>query len=1111
MSTRRRRGWPGRLGLFAEFDPASRARRARTTLDVRECSSSALWKRREALNIALITGAHSAMPTSHFCLFLVATVHGFPSLPTAYRPADLPPVHVHLVPHTHDDVGWLKTLDQYHTGSNNSIQHANVGRVITSVVESLSRDPARKFIYAEVAFFQRWWRVQSNATQAQVRKLVDAKQLTFVNGGWCMHDEAVPHYIDMVDQQTLGHSYLKDELSVVPVVGWQIDPFGHSATQAALLSAESGFDGLFFGRMDYQDLDNRLKNKAAEWMWRPSFSLGGDAQVFAGLTGSYGGNYGPPGGFCWDVHCNDEPMQDDPSLDGYNVDSRVADFVEAARWQANRTRGAHVLFTMGSDFQYEQAEQWFDNMDKLIKYANAASAKTGVTVGYSSMNEYVSAKLAEPGVEYPLYTDDFYPYADGPHMFWTGFFTSRPALKRYVRTSSSLLQAARQVIALAAVAPADTTLAFEQAIGVAQHHDAVTGTEMQHVAFDYARRIHRGAAEMDRGVGASIDHLLGQTSPGSWTRCEGLNVSVCALTQAAGSVAGHDTPFVLYNSLAQEQTFLIGLPVSSSHLKVVQQSTGVVLPSQIVKSPWPVTNYEPDNTPNAAPLTAYFEATLSAMSLTSFVLRPTSAMSSAKPAAVAAAVPTSAAPAAATAAAPFSVSNGFVSLDFDASGALRKLRRLGSGSLPATPLTIEPRAYTPHKAIKDSREDDQPSGAYMFRPKSTAAPLRADGVPASFELIGSSGDLVQEVRQRWTSWCNVTIRLRQGRPTFEMEVTAGPLPAVNGTELILRLTSTIASNASLYTDSNAREMLHRVRDFRSSWTLKQTEPVAGNYYPATTAAYIKDASAQLTLLVDAAQGVASLADGQLEVMVHRRLTQDDSRGVSEPLNETEYTKPYVGTNEPDGGGLVDGNGVRVDLASAGGEHSGRGLIVRGKYVVSLERPDDAAAVWRPAMDALYAAPTPYFGTGISATPNAKTVPATTRAVVSSLSQALPPNVQIVTLRRLNSGEVLLRLAHQFGINEHPALSRPVSVDLASLFAPEVLAVSSAVEMTLTANQRKDELLKRRQSQPAWRVVGESVGPPGTHAWRRVPPLDWATSTVISLGPLEIKTFLLRLA
>ena len=39
-----------------------------------------------------------------------------------------------------------------------------------------------------------------------------------------------------------------------------------------------------------------------------------------------------------------------------------------------------------------------------------------------------------------LKTDDFFPYADCPHCYWTGYFTSRPALKRYVRYNNNLLQ-----------------------------------------------------------------------------------------------------------------------------------------------------------------------------------------------------------------------------------------------------------------------------------------------------------------------------------------------------------------------------------------------------------------------------------------------------------------------------------------------------------------------------------------------------------------------------------------------------------------------------------------------------------------------------------------------
>jgi len=49
-----------------------------------------------------------------------------------------------------------------------------------------------------------------------------------------------------------GCRFLNATFGINPKVAWQIDPFGHSATQAALLSAAAGFEALFFGRADYQ-------------------------------------------------------------------------------------------------------------------------------------------------------------------------------------------------------------------------------------------------------------------------------------------------------------------------------------------------------------------------------------------------------------------------------------------------------------------------------------------------------------------------------------------------------------------------------------------------------------------------------------------------------------------------------------------------------------------------------------------------------------------------------------------------------------------------------------------------------------------------------------------
>lgn len=55
----------------------------------------------------------------------------------------------------------------------NDIQHAGVQYILDSVVDQLLKNPDRRFIYVESAFFYRWWKQQSSAMQQTVRQLVN--------------------------------------------------------------------------------------------------------------------------------------------------------------------------------------------------------------------------------------------------------------------------------------------------------------------------------------------------------------------------------------------------------------------------------------------------------------------------------------------------------------------------------------------------------------------------------------------------------------------------------------------------------------------------------------------------------------------------------------------------------------------------------------------------------------------------------------------------------------------------------------------------------------------------------------------------------------------------
>ncbi|KAG8388777.1 hypothetical protein BUALT_Bualt02G0160500 [Buddleja alternifolia] len=966
-------------------------------------------------------------------------------------------LNVHLVAHSHDDVGWLKTIDQYYVGSNNSIQGACVENVLDSVVVALRRDPNRKFIFAEMAFFDRWWEEQSPEIQEEVRKLVDSGQLEFVNGGWCMHDEATTHYVDMIDQTTLGHRFIKAQFNKTPRAGWQIDPFGHSAVQAYLLTAELGFDSIHFARIDYQDRAKRKGDKSLEVIWQGSRTFGPSSQIFAN---AFPVHYSPPNGFHFEVNDDFSPVQDNPLLFDFNVEARVSDFISAAMTQANVTRTNHIMWTMGDDFQYQYAESWFKQMDKLIHYVN----KDGrVNALYSTPSIYTDAKHAATNESWPLKVDDYFPYADSANAYWTGFYTSRPALKRYVRLLSGYYLAARQLeFLMGRISNSSNTDGLGDALGIAQHHDAITGTAKQHTTNDYAKRLAIGASEAEIVVNSALSCLVDSKPRGhcgdaassvTFDQCQLLNISFCPPTE--GDIPqGKSLVVVAYNSLGWNRTDFIRIPVNHDNL-FVKDSTGKVIESQYVEVDSSTKNlkklyveaYTGISDTHAAKYWLVFPASVPPLGWSTYFISQKGksrrkgyvTMMQEKE--------------------TIEIGQGNLKLSFSSSsGQLKRMYNSKTG----IDLPIQ-QSYLWYSSSQGDNADPQSSGAYIFRPDGSHPSVVSRSVP----LKVIRGPLVDEVHQQFSSWIYQITRVYKDKEHAEVEFTIGPVPTNDsvGKEVITRLTANMATDKVFYTDSNGRDFLKRVRDYRADWPLTVTQPVAGNYYPINLGIYVEDKKSEFSVMVDRATGGSSIHDGEIELMLHRRMINDDSRGVGEPLDESVCVKDVC-----------------------------EGLTVRGNYYISINEIGKGARWRRTIGQEIYS---PFLLAFSRDNPEKWK---STKGTAMESNYELPRNVALITLQEMGVGSVLVRLAHLYEGGEDKDYSTLAKVELKKMFAGKKINVVK--EMSLSANQETSEM-KRMMN---WAVKGES-GSEAEAAPIRGGHVDMST-LIVELGPMEIRTFIL---
>ncbi|CAL1684554.1 unnamed protein product [Lasius platythorax] len=949
-------------------------------------------------------------------------------------------LNIHMVSHTHDDVGWLKTVDQYYFGSRSTIQKAGVQYILDSVIKALLADPNRRFIYVETSFFWKWWLRQNEKVQADVKMLINEGRLEFIGGAWSMNDEACTHYHSLVDQFTWGFRRLNDTFGSCarPHIGWQIDPFGHSREQASLF-AQMGFDGMLFGRIDYQDKIKRLSEQSMEFIWESSPSLGKRANLFT--TAMYN-TYSPPPGFCFDVLCADDPMIDDPDSPDYNIDKKIDDFLRYAVVQANYYRTNHIILTMGGDFTYQHAEMYFTNLDKLIRYTNQRNGSS-VNVIYSTPSCYLKA-LNDKKLQWPTKNDDFFPYASDPHSYWTGYFSSRPTSKYFERMGNNLLQTSKQLVTLMNLKNHTEHLDhFREAMGVMQHHDAVTGTEKQLVANDYARLLYKSMSHAGEMISEAVGKWSGLANEPSVKvfTCLELNISSCAFSEQNDMFI-----VVVYNPLSRPVSTYVRLPVKENSYSVLSlNDDGLFQDMQMVPIPERVQKI-PGRLSNAVNEVVFRVENIPALGLKFYAVAKQSReeiIEQSEPA-------------------EFISSELYnISINDDGNLIVRWNKQNNMNLV---------QSFHFYEGAEGNNEisANRSSGAYIFRPKETSA--------RNFEYTGSykiyKGPIVEELHHTINEWVSQVVRIYPEEEHIEFDWLVGPIPAKDkvGKEIVTRYSSNLKTDNVFYTDSNGREMLKRVRNYRPTWDLELKEPISGNYYPVTSKISIKDEEKQLKLSVlnDRAQGGSSLQDGAVELMIHRRLLKDDAFGVNEALNETAF---------------------------------GEGLVARGThYLFGGKVKNVDKFVLKEKELALKLALHPWI-LGVSLDWNSiDNMRDKFQTFFSGLMKALPPNVHILTLEPWKDDTILLRLEHIFEVGETQYMSQPVEVNIQDLFS--TFSIQSIQETTLGANQLLSE-----NNRMKWEPETNNIT---LNKEENIQPVEIHDNIInVLLKPMEIRTFILK--
>jgi len=349
---------------------------------------------------------------------------------------------------------------------------------------------------------------------------------------------------------------------------------------------------------------------------------------------------------------------------------------------------------------------------------------------------------------------------------------------------------------------------MHRAMGLMQHHDAVTGTEKQNVAEDYSQRLSRatkGCQEENIEKVLELSGISAATVDLSLTSCPALNVSQCLVSETAENFI-----VSVYNPLSWPTNPYVRIPVPSPSYSV--HSVSGPLEVQVVPIPPHVLAIPGRDS------AAFYELVVRVGEVPGLGFTQLYVMREEQAVEVSPLLP---------------MEEGMVEKGLTISG-----------------VGVELKYYV------GATSGGQNSGAYVFRPDGTG---KHDLGEESF--ASATGPLVNETIMEVGDWGVVSARAYRDVPYTEVVWQVGPIPG--GKEVVLQYSSSLPSSGTFYTDANGRQTLQRKRREGGS------ETETSNYYPINTRLELRAGGEALAVVPDRAEGGSSLQDGQLELMLHR--------------------------------------------------------------------------------------------------------------------------------------------------------------------------------------------------------------------------------------------------